>query len=264
MIRTLKAGRDASAKAADAARVRATVEGILADIETRGDAARARVLGEVRQLVAGELPAERARDRRPASPRLAPRDLDDIKFAQAQIRNFAEIQKAALRDVEVETLPGVVLGHKNIPVEQRRLLRAGRQVSAGRLGAYDRRHRQGRRRQARDRAARRRSGQAGAGDRRRDALWPAPTRSTCLGGVQAVGAMALGTETHRAGRHAGRPRQRLCRRGQAPALRPRRHRSVRRADRDAGHRRRHASTPRCAPPTCSARPSTARPRRRSC
>ena len=41
--------------------------------------------------------------------------IDDIKFAQAQIRRFAQIQKAALRDMEVETLPGVVLGHKNIP-----------------------------------------------------------------------------------------------------------------------------------------------------
>ena len=47
---------------------------------------------------------------------LSARDLDDIRFAQAQVRNFAEHQKAALRDIEVETLPGVVLGHKNIPV----------------------------------------------------------------------------------------------------------------------------------------------------
>ncbi len=51
-----------------------------------------------------------------AWPSFPPRDLDDIRFAQAQVRNFAEHQKAALRDIEVETLPGVVLGHKNIPV----------------------------------------------------------------------------------------------------------------------------------------------------
>jgi Histidinol dehydrogenase len=44
------------------------------------------------------------------------RDLDDIRFAQAQIRHFAEVQRAALQDVEVETLPGAVLGHRNIPV----------------------------------------------------------------------------------------------------------------------------------------------------
>jgi sulfopropanediol 3-dehydrogenase len=47
---------------------------------------------------------------------VSPRDLADIKFAQAQVRNFAEKQRAALRDIEVETLPGVILGHKNIPV----------------------------------------------------------------------------------------------------------------------------------------------------
>ena len=59
-----------------------------------------------------------------------------------------------------------------------------------------------------------------------------------LGGVQAVAAMALGTETHRAGRHDRRPRQRLRGRSQAAAVRPRRHRPARRPDRDAGHRRR--------------------------
>ena len=47
---------------------------------------------------------------------VSPQTIDDIKFAQAQIRNFAEIQRASLRDVEVETLPGVVLGHRHIPV----------------------------------------------------------------------------------------------------------------------------------------------------
>src|SRR5208282_6097767 len=48
--------------------------------------------------------------------KVAPQTIDDIKFAQAQIRNFAEIQRASLKDVEVETLPGVVLGHRHIPV----------------------------------------------------------------------------------------------------------------------------------------------------
>ena len=47
---------------------------------------------------------------------LSRRDLDDIRFAQAQVRGFAQHQRAALKDIEVETLPGVVLGHKNIPV----------------------------------------------------------------------------------------------------------------------------------------------------
>ena len=49
--------------------------------------------------------------------KLSSREIDDIKFAQAQIRNFAEIQRASMTDVEVETMPGVVLGHKNIPVQ---------------------------------------------------------------------------------------------------------------------------------------------------
>jgi len=97
------------------ARVRATVGGIIADVATSGDAA-------VREL------SERFDKWSPASFRLsedeiaalvakvAPETIDDIKFAQAQIRHFAEIQRASLRDVEVETLPGVVLGHKHIPV----------------------------------------------------------------------------------------------------------------------------------------------------
>jgi sulfopropanediol 3-dehydrogenase len=97
------------------AKTRATVEGIIADVRTRGDAA-------VREL------SERFDKWSPKSFRLSkaeiedlvakvsPRTNDDIKFAQQQIRNFAEIQRAAMKDVEVETLPGVVLGHRHIPV----------------------------------------------------------------------------------------------------------------------------------------------------
>ena len=115
MPRHLKRGLDASAiKAADA-NVRETVEGILADVEARRDAA-------VREL------SQKFDNWSPASFKLSPqeieraiaqvskRDLADIKFAQAQVRNFAEKQKATMRDLEVETLPGVVLGHRHIPV----------------------------------------------------------------------------------------------------------------------------------------------------
>ena len=49
---------------------------------------------------------------------LTPGQLEDIKFAQKQIRNFAQLQKDSLHDIEVETLPGVILGHKNLPVAQ--------------------------------------------------------------------------------------------------------------------------------------------------
>jgi len=115
MARYLKRGMDAGAiKAADA-QVRQTVEQILAEVEARGDAA-------VRSL------SEKFDKWSPASFKLsdseveraigqvAKRDLDDIKFAQAQVRNFAERQRETLRDLEVETLPGVILGHKHIPV----------------------------------------------------------------------------------------------------------------------------------------------------
>jgi len=116
MIRILKPGRSADTKAEDAARVKASVEGVLADIQARGDAA-------VREY---SLKFDKWN---PASFRLSqaeidacfagltPRDIDDIRFAQAQVRNFAEHQKAALRDIEVETMPGVVLGHRNIPID---------------------------------------------------------------------------------------------------------------------------------------------------
>src|ERR1700692_562380 len=115
MPRHLKRGMDATAiKAADA-KVRETVEQILADIDARKDVA-------VREL------SQKFDNWAPASFKLTPaeieraigamkkRDLDDIKFAQAQVRNFAQKQKETLRDLEVETLPGVVLGHKHIPV----------------------------------------------------------------------------------------------------------------------------------------------------
>jgi sulfopropanediol 3-dehydrogenase len=111
----LKRGRDIKLRAEDDAQVRATVEGILSDIESRGDAA-------VRELSAKFDQWDRADYRltdaeiRSCLGQLTRRDIDDIKFAQTQVRNFAECQREAIRDIEVETLPGVVLGHKNIPV----------------------------------------------------------------------------------------------------------------------------------------------------
>jgi len=95
-------------------KVRETVEGILADVKKRGDAA-VREYSEKfdrwapKKLGKGEIEAILAR--------VSPKTLSDIQFAQAQIRNFAEHQRAAIRDIEVETLPGVRLGHRNIPVE---------------------------------------------------------------------------------------------------------------------------------------------------
>jgi sulfopropanediol 3-dehydrogenase len=115
MARHLKRGMDASAiKAADA-KVRETVERILVEVEARGDAA----VRELSQRFDNWSPPSfklTANEIERAISRIAKRDLDDIKFAQAQVRNFAQKQKETLHDLEVETLPGVVLGHRHIPV----------------------------------------------------------------------------------------------------------------------------------------------------
>ncbi|HTV45850.1 MAG TPA: histidinol dehydrogenase [Stellaceae bacterium] len=97
------------------ARVRSTVEAIIADIRARGDAA-VRELSE--KFDKWSPPSFRLSDVeiRDLVAKVSPQAIADIEFAQAQIRNFAEIQRAALKDVEVETLPGVVLGHRHIPV----------------------------------------------------------------------------------------------------------------------------------------------------
>ena len=115
MAEFLKHGRDADAIEDDDARVRGTVEGILADIRQRGDAA---VRELSRKFDDWDRDDYRLTDAEIADcmAQLTPRDLDDIRFAQTQVRNFAEAQRAAMLDVEVETLPGVVLGHRNIPV----------------------------------------------------------------------------------------------------------------------------------------------------
>jgi sulfopropanediol 3-dehydrogenase len=115
VARYLKRGRDAAERADDASKVKVTVEGILADIEKRGDVA-------VRELSVKFDNWDREDYRltdaeiRDCLSQLTQRNLEDIRFAQAQIRHFAEKQREALPDVEVETLPGVVLGHRNIPV----------------------------------------------------------------------------------------------------------------------------------------------------
>ncbi len=193
MPRFLKMGISAADDAAEQAKVRATVEAIIAEVERRGDAA-------VREY------SEKFDQWSPAAFRLSaveieaciaampPQAVDDIRFAQEQIRNFARIQREALRDVEVETLPGVILGHRNIPVNS-----VGCYVPGGKYPLVASAHMtiltakvagvprviacappfQGR---------------------------PAPAIVTamhlagadeiyCLGGVQAVAAMAVGTET---------------------------------------------------------------------
>ena len=111
----LKRGKTAAARDAAAAQVEATVRELLADLEARGDEA----LRELSQRFDDWSPEDfRLTPERieAAIAALPPQVCDDIRFAQAQVRNFAEAQRASLRDIEVETLPGVVLGQRNIPV----------------------------------------------------------------------------------------------------------------------------------------------------
>lgn len=115
MISHLKRGKTVEAKAEINGQVRVTVESILTEIEQRGDAAVAEYSQkfdkwspESFRLSEGQI--------QDCITSLSKQALDDIKFAQAQIRRFAQVQRMSMRDVEVETLPGVVLGHRNIPV----------------------------------------------------------------------------------------------------------------------------------------------------
>ncbi len=173
--------------------VRQAVEGILADIAGRGDAA-------VRELSVKFDGWDRDDYRLTAAEiegclsQLTKRDLEDIRFAQAQVRGFAQHQRDALRDIEVETLPGVVLGHKNIPVAA-----AGCYVPGGKYPLLASAHMSVITAKV-------------AGVKRVVTCAPpyhgrsAPAivaaqhmagadEIFCLGGIQAVAAMALGTET---------------------------------------------------------------------
>ncbi len=117
MIKVIKAGITEDVAASIDAQVKSTVENIIADIRKNGDAA----VRSYSQKFDGwspenfKLSAQAIQDIIATLPQQA---IDDIKWAQAQIRNFAQHQRAALKDIEVETLPGVFLGHKNIPVNR--------------------------------------------------------------------------------------------------------------------------------------------------
>ncbi|PIV80213.1 MAG: histidinol dehydrogenase [Rhodobacteraceae bacterium CG17_big_fil_post_rev_8_21_14_2_50_63_15] len=112
----LKHGKPDADRADDDAKTRSTVEAILKDIEARGDDA-------IREM------SEKFDKYSPASFRLSQQEIDDlisqlsereiadIKFAQEQVRKFAQAQRDTMLDLEIETIPGVILGHKNIPVQ---------------------------------------------------------------------------------------------------------------------------------------------------
>lgn len=192
-ITVLKTGKSAAGRAEDDAKTRTIVETTLNSIDRRGDAA-------VRELSA------KFDNYEPQSFRLTPgeiealiqkvstRDMEDIEFAQAQIRRFAEVQRASMTDVEVETLPGVILGHKNIPVQS-----VGCYVPGGKFPMVASAHMS-----VLTASVAGVSRIVAAAPPVDGAPYPAIIAAMhrggaheiyVLGGIQAVGAMALGTET---------------------------------------------------------------------
>lgn len=115
MIRKLKTAKTTEARQQDDRKVRDIVETTLADIEKRGDAA-VRDLSIKFDNWDRESYVLSADEKQACLDQMSDRDLKDIEFAQTQVRNFAQIQRDSMKDVEVETLPGVILGHRNVPM----------------------------------------------------------------------------------------------------------------------------------------------------
>ena len=116
-VRYLKKGKSVDEKAQADAKVQETVKNILADILERGDAAVRELSQKFDNWTPDDFKLSDAQIEEIVSS-LPQQVIDDIKFAQEQVRNFAKAQRAALQDIEVETLPGVFLGHKNIPISK--------------------------------------------------------------------------------------------------------------------------------------------------
>jgi sulfopropanediol 3-dehydrogenase len=193
MTEYLKRGKPEDERAEDDAKVREVVEATLKEIETRGDAA-VRELSTKFDNYTPEAFCLSEADIETALSRVSKRDLEDIKFAQAQIRGFAEAQRASMTDIEVETLPGVILGHKNIPVQS-----VGCYVPGGKFPMVASAHMSVLTASVAGVPRIIASAPPNNGE-------PHPAIVTamhlggaheiyCLGGIQAVGAMALGTES---------------------------------------------------------------------
>jgi len=116
MAQHFKTSKSATDRAADDAKVRTEVEEILADIERRGDAA-VRDLSAMFDSYSPESFRLTLDQIENLMGELSQRELADIRFAQEQVRNFAQAQRDSMQDIEVETMPGVILGHRNIPVQ---------------------------------------------------------------------------------------------------------------------------------------------------
>ena len=193
MAEHLKTARGADERAADDAKVRATVEGILKDIEARGDAAVRELSAKFDSYEPDSFRLDEAQIKEITSA-LTDREMEDIRFAQDQVRAFAQVQRDSMLDVEVETMPGVVLGHRNIPVQS-----VGCYVPGGKFPMVASAHMS--------------VATADVAGVPRIAACTPPFKGTpnagaiaaihmggadeiyCLGGIQAVAAMAIGTET---------------------------------------------------------------------
>ena len=115
-VNFLKKSKTETEKAAEDAKVREVVEATLTEIEKNGDQA-VRELSKKFDNYTPENFRLNKSEIEAAMHRVSSRDMEDIQFAQKQIRNFAEAQRASMTDVEIETMPGVILGHRNIPVQ---------------------------------------------------------------------------------------------------------------------------------------------------
>jgi len=115
-IQYLKKGKNEADRALDDAKVREIVEGTLKAIAERGDEA-VREFSDKFDSYTPKSFKLSADEIDSLVKKVAPQDLEDIKFAQSQIRKFAQAQRNSMQDIEVETMPGVILGHKNIPVQ---------------------------------------------------------------------------------------------------------------------------------------------------
>lgn len=189
----LKSGRSAADRNDDDSKVRAIVESTLKDIEDNGDKA-VRALSKKFDDYAPEAFRLSQEQIDELIAQLSPRELTDIHFAQEQVRNFAQAQRDTMLDLEIETMPGVILGHKNIPVQS-----VGCYVPGGKFPMVASAHMS--------------VATASVADVPRIVACTPPFKGKpnpgviaamhfggaheiyVLGGIQAVGAMALGTET---------------------------------------------------------------------
>ena len=193
MAKWIKEGKSENEIIEADAKVRSTVENVLSDVGKRGDEA-VRELSKKFDNYEPENFILTDNEIEKAISNVSKRDIDDIKFAQAQVRNFATKQLDCIKDLEVETLPGVILGHKNIPMNA-----VGCYVPGGKYPMVASAHMS----VLTAKVAGVREITASAppqGGEPHPAIVAAmhmggADKILCLGGIQAVAAMAIGTET---------------------------------------------------------------------